>query len=349
MPGPSNWYSGRDSRQSTRHVRQQDPPWRQHADLIRSVSLRGAEADEPHQLGFQVGSIHDDVVADAARERPVRRRAADAGRLDRKVREVPYQPIGRSIVLGQCTLLQTNAAESPKLGYRHREAPERAEDRLVGVTHDEHLRALGSAPHNGRHDRVLDPLRVLVLVNQDPRKNICQHPGDLRLTPDQARRVEEDLLEIDLSVVRKVTEIQSEDRVESFVLALIPASENESLFSEVVIAVPIGDAPLRSAQLLQQVLLLVTVHDAKATGQLGLVNAVWLQYPFEAEGMDRPDPQLRRVDAEAVDSLMDLVRRPVGVGEGHDELALALEARQFVGDFVRERPGLAAARARDQG
>ena len=281
-----------------------------------------------------MGSLHDDVVADGARERPVRRRAADAGRLDREVRKVPDQPIGRSIVLGQCTLLQTNATELPKLGCRHRETPERAEDCLVGVAHDENPRPLGPAPHNGRDDRILDPLRVLVLVDQNPRKDICQHPGYLRLTPDQARRIEEDLFEINLSIVRKVTEIQLEDHVQSFVLALVPASQKKSLLGEVVIAVPIGDAPLRSAQLLQPLLLLVTVHDAKATGQLGLVNAVWLQYPFETEGMDRPDPQLRSVDAEAVDALMDLIRRPVGVGEGYDELALALEARQFVGDFV---------------
>src|SRR5450830_164463 len=87
------------------------------------------------------------------------------------------------------------------------------------------------------------------------------------------------------------------------------------------------------------------VEDPVPVRQRGLVDSIRFQDPLKTERMDRTDPKLSRVYAQCLDSLVDLVGSAVGVGDGHDELALGCQARQLVGNLVGQRSGLATARA----
>src|SRR5688500_4140839 len=87
------------------------------------------------------------------------------------------------------------------------------------------------------------------------------------------------------------------------------------------------------------------VNDAIAMCQSWLVNAIGLDDPLKAEGVDCSNPQPCGIHTQILDALLNLVCRAMRVVNGDDKLPLRFKTGKLVGDFVGQRPCLAAPRA----
>ena len=105
-------------------------------------------------------------------------------------------------------------------------------------------------------------------------------------------------------------------------------------------------APMRAAQSLMRALGVMGIDHAEAFFQLRMINGIGPEDPFEAEAMDRSDPQLTGIDPELLNPLLNLVRGAVGVGDRDDALLVGGQQRQFTRDLVGQRARLPAARTR---
>jgi hypothetical protein len=63
------------------------------------------------------------------------------------------------------------------------------------------------------------------------------------------------------------------------------------------------------------------------------VNAIWFNDPFEAEGVDSPNPQTRSIDPHGFYALLNFIGCAMGIGDGcYNPLVRA--TRELIGKLI---------------
>ena len=228
-----------------------------------------------------------------------------------------------------------------------------AVDALIVVAHHAQVPAVFG---NQLHQRVLGEVGILILVHMDVLKALAVAFQHRRMVGEQLQRAHQQVVKIQrvgaleplfVAVVNIVNLLAAK-----ILLALtepfVRAQQLVLCVADLALQFPDGQHFIVDIEVLEQLLqhdgLVVLVVNGEGTGIAQLINI-----PAEdarAHGVEGADPHLFAFFAgQGGDALLHFLSRFIGKGDGQNMPGRYAVVNQ-IGDPVRQRPGLAAARSR---